>query len=141
MFLLVHISFKFFNYIFILDRCRSYEFRFIPPSVCLITFVFFPDNCSKDCSGFMYGYGALWVGWSNRALFHDKIQIWPIIAKNGQKQPKITLFQTLTKNDFKEFSELLHNDSRDDSVPSWTNCMPRKLLADEIRGTFEYNTK
>ena len=67
------------------------------------------------------------------------LELWP--KKLLASQIAWLLFQTLTENDFKEFSEFLHNDSRDDSVPSWTNCMPRKLLADEIRGTFEYNTK
>ena len=38
------------------------------------------------------------------------------------------LFQTLTRNDFKKFSEFLHNDSRDNSLPSCTNCMSRKTL-------------
>ena len=37
------------------------------------------------------------------------------------------LFQTLTKNDFKGFSEFLHVRG-DDSLPSCTNCMPKKIL-------------
>ena len=36
------------------------------------------------------------------------------------------LFQTLTKNDFKEFSEFLHDDIGDDSLPSRTKYMPSK---------------
>ena len=64
-------------------------------------------------------------------------ELWP--KKFSSNQVARLLFQTLTKNDFKKFSEFLHNDSRDDSLPSCTNCIPRKILADEIRGTFQYN--
>ena len=63
-------------------------------------------------------------------------ELWP--KKFSSNQIARLLFQTLTKNDFKKFSAFLHNNSRDDSLPSCTNCMPRKILADEIRGTFEY---
>ena len=35
------------------------------------------------------------VGWSDRALFQDKIQIWPIMAENGHKKPKITLVEMI----------------------------------------------
>ena len=63
-------------------------------------------------------------------------ELWP--KKFLSNQIARLLFQTLTKNDFKKFSAFLHNNSRDDSLPSCTNCIPRKILADEIRGTFEY---
>ena len=50
-----------------------------------VTSVFSPDNGSKDFFGFVYGFGAIWVGWSDRALFQGKNQIWPIMVVNGQK--------------------------------------------------------
>ena len=201
---------------FILDRCMSYEFWFVRPHVCSLC-LFFLDNCSKNFSDFAYGYGALWVGWSDRTLFQGKIQIWPIMAENSQKLYFFSLWQktvlriflifgvmlvemimilyhptqttclgkfwfssyglksssrirlldyffrlwqrmtlrnflnfymmilemilyhhvqntcpakiqTLIKNDCKEFSEFLHNDSRDDSLPTCTKCMLRKIL-------------
>ena len=43
------------------------------------------------------------------------------------------LFQTLTKNGLKEFSEFLHDDSEDDSLPSRTNCMSRKSLVLKLK--------
>ena len=66
------------------------------PSVHLLRAFFFLDNCSKDFSDFVYGYGALWVWWSDRALFQDKFQIWPIMAENGHKKPKITLVEMIS---------------------------------------------
>ena len=93
--LILHISSKlsidFIFSPFILDHCMSYEFWFVRPHVCSLR-PFFLDNRSKKFSDFAYGYGALWVGWSDRTLFQGKIQIWPIMAENGQKQPKIILF-------------------------------------------------
>ena len=52
-------------------------------------------------------------------------KLWP--KKLSANQIARSLFQTLTKNDFKEFSEFLHDDSGDDSLPSRTNCMSRKI--------------
>ena len=58
------------------------------------------------------------------------LKLWP--KKLSANQIARSLFQTLTKNDFKEFSEFLHDDSGDDSLPSRTNCMSRKILVLEL---------
>ena len=58
------------------------------------------------------------------------LKLWP--KKLSANQIAQLLFQTLTKNDFKEFSEFLHDDSGDDSLPSRTNCMSRKILVLEL---------
>ena len=80
-----------------LDHCRSYEFGSVRLSIRpFVTCIFFLDNCSKNFSDFVYGYGALWVQWSDRALFQDKFQIWPIMAENGHKKPKITLVEMIS---------------------------------------------
>ena len=57
---------------------------------------FFSENRSKNFSDFAYCYGALWVGWSDKASFQGKIYISPKMAENGQKQPKIILFRLKT---------------------------------------------
>ena len=58
------------------------------------------------------------------------LELWP--KRLLTNQIAWLLFQTLTKSDVKKFSEFLHNDSRDDSLPSCTNCMPRKTLVLEL---------
>ena len=58
------------------------------------------------------------------------LKLWP--KKLSANQISQLLFQTLTKNDFKEFSESLLDDSGDDSLPSHANCMSRKILVLEL---------
>ena len=62
-----------------------------------------------------------------------KILVLKLWAKKlSANQISQLLFQTLTKNNFKEFSESLHDDSGDDSLPSHANCMSRKILVLEL---------
>ena len=58
------------------------------------------------------------------------LELWP--KKLPTNQIAWLLFQTLTKNNCKEFSEFLHDDSGDDSLPSHTNCMSSKILVLEL---------
>ena len=58
------------------------------------------------------------------------LELWPKKLSATQIAP--LFFQTLTKNDCKEFSAFLHDDSRDDSLPSCTNCISRKILVLEL---------
>ena len=58
------------------------------------------------------------------------LKLWP--KKLLDNKIPWLVFQILTKNDFKEFSEFLHDDSGDDSLPSRTNCMSRKILVLEL---------
>ena len=58
------------------------------------------------------------------------LELWP--KKLWVNKIARLLFQTLIKNDCKEFSEFLHNDSRDDSLPTCTKCMLRKILVFEL---------
>ena len=54
------------------------------------------------------------------------------MAENGQKQTKIKLFQTLTENSSKAFSDFSLGVSRDDSLPFCTNYMSRKIQFPEL---------
>ena len=47
-------------------------------------------------------------------------------------------FRLLTKNNSKEFSKFLHDDSGDDSLPSSTNCMSSKILVPELWPIFAF---
>ena len=96
-------------------------------SVCYVWF-FSRITALRNFSNFIYGYGALWEKWRDRALVKGKIQIWPIMVKNGQKQPTITFFKTLTKNSSKDFSDFWCVVSRDDSLSFYTNHMSRKII-------------
>ena len=95
-------------------------------------------NSSKDFSDFWRDVSrddslSLYANHMSRKILVFKL--WPknLLANQITR----LLFQTLTirnfKNDFKEFSEFLHDDSGDDSLPSRTNCMSRKILVLELR--------
>ena len=58
------------------------------------------------------------------------LKLWP--KKLLANQIPWLVFQILTKNDFKEFSKFLHDDSGDDSLPLPANCMSRKILVLEL---------
>ena len=58
------------------------------------------------------------------------LKLWP--KKLSANQIARLLFHTLTKNNFKEFSEFLQDDSGDDSLPPHTNCSSRKILVLEL---------
>ena len=64
---------------------------------------------------------------SRKSLF---LELWP--KKLSASQIAWWFFQTLTNKDCKEFSEFLHDDSGDDSLPLCTNCMFRKILVPEL---------
>ena len=90
-------------------------------------------NGSKDFSDFWRDVSrddslSLYANHMSRKIL--VLKLW--LKKLSANEIARSLFQTLTKNDFKEFSEFLHDDSGDDSLPSRTNCMSRKILVLEL---------
>ena len=61
------------------------------------------------------------------ARFLRKILILLKMAKNGEKWPKMTLFQTLTKNGSKDFSDFLYGVRGGDCLTSCENHMSKKI--------------
>ena len=58
------------------------------------------------------------------------LKLWP--KKVSANQIAQSLFQTLTKKNFKEFTDFLRDFSGDDSQPFYANCMSRKILVLEL---------